>query len=185
MSSNATSSLNTPSVTNVTSATQWENTQCAMCNEPASTLASNIGLVCTFTCLHKANLHYHQTNRYSSATFTCDHCSKVAKIGSCIDTIIVHPSTFFCTKKCMVQKFSAIRLASDPVQKPAPQPRAIHPTGDSHVVLIAPRVMVTPIIPKKGTIIQAGVMMPNAVPLFGMASNMGTFMPVVHLSRPY
>ena len=184
MSSNATSSLN-HLATNVTRTTQWENTQCAMCNEPASTLASNIGLVCTFTCLHKANMHYRQTKRYSRATFTCDHCSKVATIGSCIDTIIVHPSTFFCTKKCMVQKFSAIRLASDHVQKPAPQPRAIHPTGDSHVVLIAPRVMVTPIIPKKGTIIQAGVMMPNAVPLFGMASNMGTFMPVIHLSRPY
>jgi hypothetical protein len=85
----------------------------------------------------------------------------------------------------MVQKFSTIKSVVDPVPKPAYQPRAIHPTEDSHVVLIAPRVIVTPIIPKKGTIIQAGVMMPNAVPLFGMASNMGTFMPVVHLSRPY
>jgi len=178
MSSCVTSSHNTPSVTNVTSATHWDNTHCVMCNGPASQLASNIGLVCTFPCLHKANLHYYNTNRYSSATFTCDHCSKVTTIGSCIDTIIVHPTTFFCTKKCMVQKFSAQRKASTPVLIPTPQQPAIHPTGDSHVVLVAPRVIVTPIVPKQNIIIQTGVMMPTATPLFGMASNMGTFVPV-------
>jgi hypothetical protein len=75
----------------------------------------------------------------------------------------------------MVQKFSAARQAETPVQAPASQPRAIHPTGDSHVVLVTPRVIVTPIVPKQNIIIQAGVMLPN----------MGTFVPVVHVLRPY